>query len=108
MTFAVISRWDNDGRGVKFLEFDTAQDAADRLATIVGRYPDAFVAKTPGPWDDNWHVNGLSKTLSIVSRPPTPPRVFPPAMRDVPANVNDIAGLRTALNAILAHLRGDR
>lgn len=38
---------------------------------------------------------------------PVPPRTVKPALRDIPASVDSVPALRAAVNAFLAHQRGE-
>lgn len=45
-----------------------------------------------------------AKAADIATRPKTPP----PGLADTPSGVNTVAGLRAEINALKAHLRGER
>lgn len=64
--YLVITGWGQDGRGVKFIEFASQNDANAWLNENSANYPDAFVQQSPGPWSDDWRIVGGALTVDPI------------------------------------------
>lgn len=101
--FLAIVRWSPQNRITKFHPYQVESEALAHAAAHGGFVAD-IVQGTP---IGHLLVDPVAETVSIDAPPPEPPHPVPAALEDLPDTVNSVPEIRSSINVILAHLRGD-
>ncbi len=83
MKFLAIVKWDANGRLDKYQVFETEVEAQSHVLRVAGRFPGAFVAEHPGGGYEDWLIDPLTSTLSVVPRPIVPPIPHPLSVEEL-------------------------
>ncbi len=69
MTYLAIVAWDDANRVSKYQDFPTEEKATAHVDAVKGDFSDAFAALYPGGGYQDWLIDPVAKTLSVVPLP---------------------------------------